>query len=119
MSFVNKDISWFSFSSEISTWPNSAFLDLPNLLSPIKADLTNSTSDSSSNWIENENTWPFEIDSKNKKIIVRVSGPGNLFVEDYLPYQGESEWLEIDSNEITYFLADHQDKLDTIEIMYE
>jgi len=63
---------------------------------------------------------PFEIESKSEKIIVRVSGPkGDLFVEDYLPYKGESEWLEIDSNEITYFLADHQDQLDTIEIMYE
>ena len=62
---------------------------------------------------------PFEIDSKSEKIIVRASGPGGLFVEDYLPFKGESEWLEIDSNEITYFLADHQDKLDTIEIMYE
>ena len=63
---------------------------------------------------------PFEIESKSEKIIVRVSGPqGDLFVEDYLPYKGESEWLEIDSNEITYFFADHQDQLDTIEIMYE
>ena len=63
---------------------------------------------------------PFEIESKSEKIMGRVSGPqGDLFVEDYLPYKGESEWLEIDSNEITYFLADHQDQLDTIEIMYE
>lgn len=62
---------------------------------------------------------PFEIDSKNEKIIVRASGPGGLFVEDYLPFKGESEWLEIDSNEIAFYLADHQDQLDTIEIMYE
>ena len=63
---------------------------------------------------------PFEIDVKSEKIIVRVSGPqGNLFVEDFLPYKGESEWLEIDSNEIAFFLADHQDQLDTIEVMYE
>ena len=63
---------------------------------------------------------PFEIDAKSEKIIVRVSGPqGDLFVEDYLPYKGESEWLEIDSNEIAFYLADHQDQLDTIEIMYE
>jgi hypothetical protein len=48
-----------------------------------------------------------------------MTGSGDLFVEDYLPYKGESEWLEIDSNEITYFLADNQDQLDTIEIMYE
>ena len=31
---------------------------------------------------------PFEIKSKNEKIIVRVSGKGNLFIEDYLPYKG-------------------------------
>ncbi|MFQ5496803.1 MAG: hypothetical protein ACE5DU_02825 [Nitrosopumilus sp.] len=62
---------------------------------------------------------PFEIKSKKEKIIVRLTGPNDLFVEDYLPYQGESEWLEIDSDEITYFLADHQDQCDTIEIVYE
>jgi hypothetical protein len=48
---------------------------------------------------------------------VRFTGPQDLFVEDFLPYCGESEWLEIDSDVITYFLADHQDQLDTIEIM--
>ena len=62
---------------------------------------------------------PFEIKSKNEKVIVRMTGDNDLFVEDYLPYRGESEWLEIDSDEITYFLADHQDQLDTIEIMLE
>ena len=45
--------------------------------------------------------------------------PRCLFVEDYLAYGGESEWLEIDSDEITYFLADHQDQFDTLEIMDE
>ena len=63
---------------------------------------------------------PFEIKPKNEKVIVRITGPNeDLVVEDYIPYKGESEWLEIDSDEITYFLADHQDQLDTIEIMYE
>ena len=62
---------------------------------------------------------PFQIKTKSEKIIVRMTGPDGLFVEDYLPYKGESEWLEIDSNEIAYFLADHQDQLDRIEIMYE
>jgi len=62
---------------------------------------------------------PFELRSKNEKAIVRLTGPNDLFVEDYLPYKGESEWLEIDSDEITYFLADHQDQCDTIEIMIE
>ncbi len=60
---------------------------------------------------------PFEINSKKQQFIVRFTGPGDLFVEDFLPFCGESEWLEIDSDAITYFLADHQDQLDTIEIM--
>jgi len=60
---------------------------------------------------------PFGITSKKERMIVRMTGPGDIFVEDYLPYCGESEWLEIDSDEITYFLADHQDQFDTIEIM--
>ena len=60
---------------------------------------------------------PFPINSKKEQFIVRFTGPNDLFVEDFLPYQGDSEWLEIDSNTITYFLADHQDQLDTIEIM--
>jgi len=60
---------------------------------------------------------PFDIIPRKEKMVVRLIGPGDLFVEDYLPYQGESEWLEIDSDEITYFLADHQDQFDTIEIM--
>jgi len=62
---------------------------------------------------------PFEIKSKKEKVIVRLTGPKDVFVEDYLTYQGESEWLEIDSDEITYFLADHQDQCDTIEIVIE
>jgi len=62
---------------------------------------------------------PFEQKTRNEKVIVRLTGPGDLFVEDYLFYKGESEWLEIDSDEITYFLADHQDQCDTIEVMME
>ena len=62
---------------------------------------------------------PFKIKPKNDKVVVRLTGDNDLFVEDYLPYKGESEWVEIDSDEITYFIADHQDQLDTIEIMYE
>ena len=62
---------------------------------------------------------PFKIKPKNEKIIVRMKGPENLFIEDRLTYKGESEWLEIDSDIITYFLADHQDTSNVIEIMYE
>ena len=60
---------------------------------------------------------PFGIIPKKEKLIVRLTGPGDIFVEDYLPYQGESEWVEIDSDEITYFVADNQDRFDTLEIM--
>ena len=38
-------------------------------------------------------------------------------VEDYIPYRGKSEWVEIDSDEITYFIADHQDQLDLLEVI--
>ncbi len=62
---------------------------------------------------------PFGFVPKKERMIVRFTGPDDLFVEDYLAYGGESEWLEIDSDEITYFLADHQDQFDTLEIMDE
>ena len=52
-------------------------------------------------------------------MIVRFTGPEDIFVEDYLPYHRESEWVEVDSDEITYFIADHQDQFDTLEIMNE
>ena len=60
---------------------------------------------------------PFDIDAKKSSMIVRLTGPEDLYVEDYIPYVGRSEWLEIDSDAIAYFLADNQDRLDTIEIM--
>ena len=60
---------------------------------------------------------PFGVIPKKEKLIVRLTGPGDIFVEDYLPYQGESEWVEIDSDEITYFVADNQDRFDTLEVM--
>ena len=60
---------------------------------------------------------PVKPKAKKERILVRLTGPGDIFIEDYLPYKGESEWVEIDSDEITYYLADHQDKFDTIEIM--
>lgn len=55
---------------------------------------------------------------RRKKMLVRLTGPCGLYVEDWLTYDDkwQSEWLEIDSDSITYYLADHQDELDTIEI---
>ena len=60
---------------------------------------------------------PFDIEAKKGSMVVRLTGSEDLYVEDYIPYMGRSEWLEIDSDAITYFLADNQDRLDTIEIM--
>ena len=59
---------------------------------------------------------PFKIPDINNKILVRMTGP-NVGVEDFLPYCGESEWLEIDSDAITFYAADHQDQFDTLEIV--
>ncbi len=62
---------------------------------------------------------PIPLETKKQRILVRLTGPGDIFIEDYLPYQGNSEWLEIDSDEITFYIADHQDKFDTLEIVNE
>lgn len=58
------------------------------------------------------------IPSKEKlgqQMLVTISGP-EKFVEDFLIYSGESEWIEIDSNKITDYVADNQDKFDYLEI---
>ena len=59
---------------------------------------------------------PFEIQNK-KKLMVRLSGPSGVSIEDYLPYKGESEWIELDSTPITFYMADHQDQFDLLEIL--
>ena len=56
----------------------------------------------------------FTINTK-KRVLVRCSGPG-VSVEDFVEYRGESEWVEIDSTPITFYIADHQDQFDTLEI---
>ena len=61
---------------------------------------------------------PFDIPEKNNKVLVRVTGP-NVIVEDFLPYCGKSEWVEIDSDAITFYVADHQDKFDTLEVVHD
>jgi hypothetical protein len=51
-----------------------------------------------------------------KNVLVRCSGPG-VSIEDFVEYRGESEWVEIDSDQITFYIADQQDQFDTIEII--
>ena len=62
---------------------------------------------------------PLKMDTKKERVLVRLTGPGDIFIEDLLPFKGESEWVEIDSDEITFYIADHQDKFDTLEIIDE
>ncbi len=59
---------------------------------------------------------PFEVLNK-KNLMVRLLGSSGVYVEDYLPYKGESEWIELDSNPITFYMADHQDQFDSLEIL--
>ena len=58
---------------------------------------------------------PFLLNTQ-RSVLVRCSGPG-VSVEDFVEYRGESEWVEIDSDQITFYIADHQDQFDTIEII--
>lgn len=60
--------------------------------------------------------FPFEP-PKKERVLVRLSGPNGVFVEDVLPYKGESEWIELDSDAITFYMADHQDQFDLLEII--
>ena len=60
---------------------------------------------------------PFGMPSKNNKALVRMTGPNGIAIEDFLPYKGESEWVEIDSDLITFYAADHQDQFDSLEII--
>ena len=59
---------------------------------------------------------PFKL-KKKQKVLVRFSGPNVIAVEDFLQFEGESEWVEVDSDPITFFIADHQDQFDTLEII--
>ena len=48
---------------------------------------------------------PFPLNTQ-KRVLVRCSGPG-VSVEDFVEYRGVSEWVEIDSTPITFYIADH------------
>lgn len=55
---------------------------------------------------------------KDEKALLRLSGVNDdAFFEDIVSYKGESEWIEIDSDRILYYLADHQDQIDTIDVL--
>ena len=58
---------------------------------------------------------PFHCNSQ-EKILVRLSGPDDNYVEARLPYGGRSDWIEIGSKELTRYLKDNEGKINTIEI---
>jgi len=52
----------------------------------------------------------------DEEILVRISGPSGVYVQDYIPLSGKSECIEIESDAIFYEVANNQGKFDTIEI---
>ncbi len=66
-------------------------------------------------WQEKLIKLPFKI-AKHEKLLVNLTGSKEAFVDDILVYKGKSEWIEIDSQHILYYIADNQDKIDTLEI---
>jgi len=57
------------------------------------------------------------IKFKDEKALLRLSGINGTLFEDIVNYKGESEWIEIDSDGILYYLAKHQDQINTINIL--
>ncbi len=57
------------------------------------------------------------IKFRDEKALLRLSGINETYFEDIVKYKGESEWIEIDSDGILYYLADHQDQINTIDIL--
>ena len=52
----------------------------------------------------------------DNEILVRVSGPSGVYVEDHVKFKGESKWIEIDSDTLCSEIANKQDQFDTMEI---
>ena len=60
---------------------------------------------------------PFRvIGVTDEEILVRVSGPSGAYAQDHIQFNGQSKWIEIESDIIFYEIANNQGKFDTIEI---
>jgi hypothetical protein len=66
-------------------------------------------------WVDKLIKLPFKIPPQDK-VLVRLSGPSGVFIEEFVQYKGQSEWIEIDSQDILHYVADNQDKFDSLEI---
>ena len=69
-------------------------------------------------WKEKLLKLPFKISTKDS-VRVRLTGQNGFEIEDTLKYRGISEWIEIDSLKILFYLADNQDKIDTLEVYFD
>jgi hypothetical protein len=63
------------------------------------------------------NLMKLPIKFKDEKALLRISGINGSFFEDIVNFKGKSEWIEIDSDRILTYLADHQDQIDTIDVL--
>ena len=57
------------------------------------------------------------IKFKDEKALLRLTGINDTIFEDIVNYKGKSEWIEIDSDGILYYLANHQDQITTIDVL--
>jgi hypothetical protein len=57
------------------------------------------------------------IEFKDEKALLHLCGIDGSFFEDIVNYKGKSEWIEIDSDGVLYYLADNQDKVNTIDVL--
>lgn len=66
-------------------------------------------------WVDKLIKLPFKIPPQ-EKVLVRLSGPDGVYIEEFLKYKGKSEWIELDSQDMLHYVADNQDKFDSLEI---
>ena len=66
-------------------------------------------------WKEKLMKLPIKHPQKDK-VLIRLSGESGPMIENIVAYRGKSEWIEIDSEEILHYVADHQDQFDMLEV---
>ena len=49
-------------------------------------------------------------------ILVRLSGPSGVYVQENVKFKGQSKWIEIDSEIIFYEISNSKHKFDAMEI---
>ena len=68
-------------------------------------------------WADKLIKLPFLIPTEDK-VLIRLSGPGDAVIEDTVYFKGISEWIEIDSQDVLNYVADHQDEFDTLDVYF-